>query len=130
MNAATVPTTDPVSAPRHTPTGAPRRTATAAPECLPGCTAAHPAGLGFTLCDTPLAAVALDDRRALAVSVTRVAEPGQPTVVTVAVGVVEDGEPREPAELSPDAARRVAHALNLGAELAEQSLSAATDEAA
>jgi hypothetical protein len=97
-------------------------TASAAASCLPGCSLDHTIDdLGFTLCDAPVPAdLPLDSTRQLVISVSRVIEPPEPTVVTVALGVVEGGEPREPLELDPAVARRLAAALLDGADLAEQ----------
>jgi hypothetical protein len=95
--------------------------ASAAPPCLPGCGIDHTIdGLGFTLCNAPVATLALGyGHRGLAVSVSRVVEPPEPTFISVALGVVEDGEPREPMELDPAVARALAAALLSGADLAE-----------
>jgi hypothetical protein len=96
--------------------------ASAAPPCIPGCRLRHSPDLelGFRLCNAPVPAdLSLDNTRQLVVSVSRVIEPPEPTFISVALGVVEGGEPREPLELSPDLARRLADALTAGADRAE-----------
>lgn len=77
-------------------------------DCLPGCTATHvdDTALGFVLCDAPITRLDEQDRR-LAVSASRVVEPGAPVFTSVALSV-DDGEA---VELDPAVARALAAAL-------------------
>jgi hypothetical protein len=75
-------------------------------DCLPGCTSRHPPGLPFAVCEAPEAALGAD-AHTVAVSTTRVAEPGEPDHHTVTLTV----DDREGVELDPATARAMARAL-------------------
>lgn len=87
------------------------------PACVPGCDRDHSidGALGFAMCDAPVAVLPAGAGQ-LVVSASRVLEDGVDPFTAVAFGV----DNREPLELDPATARRVAAAIVRAADLAEQ----------